>query len=191
MRVLVYDLETGGLDPHSCGITEIGAVTGDVLTGQICGRYQSYVKPEPTLLYNESALAVQGKSLDFLESNGRPIRTVFNELTSFVFDHIGAPISATAYAWKAAFDRDFMISHTKRLGLKYAPVPYSTICAMEAFKHGQRFHGLPKTTNAKLASACRAFGLPFDDSEAHAADYDAEMTFLALHHIIRGMKEAA
>lgn len=104
-HVICIDFETGGTDPQTCAITEVGAVAFRSDTFEEIWTYRSYIKPhytrkklvtalrskkraqegafrEESLLYEEKALQVSGITLDVLEREGKDITTVASELAA-------------------------------------------------------------------------------------------------------------
>lgn len=153
--IVVFDLETTGLDPESCEITEIGAVK--IINGQIKERFGSFVKtqhpiPEEvtrlTHITNEmiaDAPSLQDVILDFYNYTRGCIISGYNII---------------------GFDMQFIRKAANKFGLKFDnQIVDAFIIAKQA--------GL-RVTNYKLGTVAKALGVSLVD--AHRAYNDAQAT---------------
>jgi len=94
--IVCIDFETGGLDPRTHAITQIGMEILDPLTLKSIKTYSDYIKPYPkkerssgkvkklvsknkkeeNYLYDEKALSYTNITMDLLEEKGKPIQVV-------------------------------------------------------------------------------------------------------------------
>lgn len=154
-EIVVFDLETTGLDPEYCEITEIGAVK--IINGQIKERFGSFVKtqhpiPEEvtrlTHITNEmiaDAPCLQDVILDFYAYTRGCIISGYNII---------------------GFDMQFIRKAANKFGLKFDnQIVDAFIVAKQA--------GL-RVTNYKLGTVAKALGVSLVD--AHRAYNDAQAT---------------
>ena len=78
-NILVFDLETGGLNAKKCGVCSI---TFKVYGKDIIKTW--YIKPNPDLRYDSIAMKVNGLSLEKLEADGQTETDVVKEVYNFI-----------------------------------------------------------------------------------------------------------
>lgn len=171
---VVVDVETGGFNPKTDALLEIAAVFlsfdgGDSLEREDTVRY--HVKPFEGANLEPASLAVNGIDPD------HPLRPAIDERDALqrIFREVRRKIRdnrcnrAILVGHNAAFDLSFINEAIERSGIKRNPFhPFScfdtvTLCGV-AF--GQTV----------LSRAAAAAGIEFDESNAHSAAYDAEIT---------------
>ncbi len=171
---IVVDVETGGFNCKTDALLEIAAVTvrleddGTMSRGDTV-RY--HVKPFEGANLEPASLAVNGidpyhplrPAIDERDALQRVFRTVRQEIRDT------GCTRAILVGHNAAFDLGFLNEAIERTGIKRNPFhPFScfdtaTLCGVA---YGQTV----------LARAVQAAGLPWDESQAHSAAYDAEIT---------------
>ena len=181
MKILVFDLETGGLNAAKHGITEAAFVAGECQAGQFheIEAYSTVIGPTLGKEYDEEALAVQRRTMEDLKADGIPFNTWRGRADAFVKEHFGQTRECVAYAYNAAFDVRFLQAHC---GRNWCPVPFTAICAMHVFRHWLQVTGA-NAENGKLRSACQAIGLDWNEEDAHGALYDARQTARLVAHL--------
>jgi len=171
---VVVDVETGGFNASTDALLEIAAVLlkfdGDgILRREETFRY--HVKPFEGANMDPASLAVNGIDPD------HPLRPAIDERDALqrVFREVRRAIReanctrAILVGHNAAFDLGFLNEAIERAAIKRNPFhPFSsfdtaTLCGV-AF--GQTV----------LSRAVKAAGMEFDESSAHSAAYDAEIT---------------
>jgi len=171
---VVVDVETGGFNPGTDALLEIAAVfveTQDdgTLTRGTTVRY--HVKPFAGANMEPASMAVNGIDPD------HPLRPAIDERDALqrVFREVRRTVRdsnctrAILVGHNASFDLAFLNAAVERTGIKRSPFhPFSsfdtaTLCGVA---YGQTV----------LARAVRAAGLTWDESMAHSAAYDAEIT---------------
>lgn len=171
---VVIDVETGGFNPATDALLEISAVllrlndAGDLELGEQC-RY--LVKPFPGANLEPASLQVTGidpfHPLRADVDEDEALRRVFRDVRREVREHQCK--RAILVGHNAFFDLQFVNAAVGRSKIKRNPFhPFSsfdtaTLCGV-AF--GQTV----------LSRAVTAAGFPWDDTRAHSALYDAEMT---------------
>lgn len=171
---VVVDVETGGFNPKTDALLEIAAVFLSFDGGGSLGREDTvryHVKPFEGANLEPASLAVNGIDPD------HPLRPAIDERDALqrIFREVRRKIRdnrcnrAILVGHNAAFDLSFINEAIERSGIKRNPFhPFScfdtvTLCGV-AF--GQTV----------LSRAAAAAGIEFDESNAHSAAYDAEIT---------------
>lgn len=171
---VVVDVETGGFNAKTDALLEIAAVLldptpdGQILRSQTI-RY--HVKPFEGANMDPASLAVNGidpnhplrPAIDERDA----LQRVFREVRRAVRDH--GCSRAILVGHNAAFDLAFLNEALARTQIKRSPFhPFSCFdtVTLSGVAYGQTV----------LARAVKAAGLTFDESQAHSAAYDAEIT---------------
>ncbi len=152
-EVVVFDIETTGLSPQTCKITEIGAVK--VKDGEVIEVYNSLVNPGVPI--PEEVVRLTGIT-DEMVKNERPISEVLPEFLSFIGDRM-------LIAHNAGFDVSFIRRAAEDLGLPFTNAYLDTV-AMSHYVN-------PDLKKHKLNILAEYFGL--GDFNHHRASDDAEI----------------
>jgi ribonuclease T len=171
---VVVDVETGGFNPRTDALLEIAAVTLRMTeTGEL----------EPDETVSTHVQPFEGANLEpkSLEVTGidpwHPLRAARNEhdALSFVFQPVRRAVKesgctrAILVGHNASFDLGFVNAAVERSGIRrnpFHPFSYFDTVTLGALAYGQTV----------LARASRAAGLEWEQSEAHSAVYDTQMT---------------
>jgi ribonuclease T len=171
---VVVDVETGGFNARTDALLEIAAVLvdpqadGSLIRGET---FRYHVTPFEGANMEPASLAVNG-----IDPN-HPLRPAIDERDALqrIFREVRRAIReqgctrAILVGHNAAFDLGFLNEAMKRTGIKRNPFhPFScfdtaTLCGVA---YGQTV----------LARAVKAAGMLWDESQAHSAAYDAEIT---------------
>ena len=171
---VVVDVETGGFNCNTDALLEIAAVLVEVDGGGELARGETiryHVKPFEGANMEEASLAVNG-----IDPH-HPLRPAIDERDALqrVFREVRRAIRenrcsrAVLVGHNAHFDLGFLNKAVERSAIKRNPFhPFScfdtaTLCGVA---YGQTV----------LARAAIAAGLGWDETQAHSASYDAEMT---------------
>ena len=171
---VVVDVETGGFNSKTDALLEIAAVLVGTLPNGKYGRLETiryHVKPFEGANMDPASLAVNG-----IDPN-HPLRPAIDERDALqrVFREVRRAVKefncsrAILVGHNAAFDLGFVNEAIARTQMKRSPFhPFScfdtaTLCGVA---YGQTV----------LARAVKAAGLEWDESQAHSAAYDAEIT---------------
>lgn len=171
---VVVDVETGGFNARTDALLEIAAVLiGQQSDGRLdrIETVRYHVKPFDGANMDPASLAVNGIDPD------HPLRPAIDERDALqrVFREVRAAVRenscsrAILVGHNAAFDLGFLNEAIARTQMKRSPFhPFScfdtaTLCGVA---YGQTV----------LARAAQAAGLAWDESQAHSAAYDAEVT---------------
>jgi len=171
---VVVDVETGGFNCKTDALLEVAAVFVDFGDGGILTRGKTvryHVKPFPGANMEPASLAINGIDPD------HPLRPAIDERDALqrVFREVRQAIRANGCSravlvgHNAAFDLGFMNEAIDRSSIKRNPFhPFS--CFDTATLCGVAFG------QTVLARAVAAAGFEWDESSAHSAAYDAEIT---------------
>lgn len=171
---VVVDVETGGFNAETDALLEIAAVLvmpapdGSLVRGQ---SFRYHVRPFEGANMDPASLAVNG-----IDPH-HPLRPAIEERDALqrIFRDVRRAIRengcsrAILVGHNASFDLGFLNRAVERTGIKRNPFhPFScfdtaTLCGVA---YGQTV----------LARAVRAAGLEWDETQAHSAAYDAEVT---------------
>jgi ribonuclease T len=171
---VVVDVETGGFNPRTDALLEIAAVTLRMTD-------KGELEPDETI--STHVQPFEGANLEpkSLEVTGidpwHPLRAARNEhdALSFVFQPVRRAVKensctrAILVGHNASFDLGFVNAAVERSGIRrnpFHPFSYLDTVTLGALAYGQTV----------LARASRAAGLEWEQSEAHSAVYDTEMT---------------
>jgi len=171
---VVVDVETGGFNAQTDALLEIAAVIVEADPDGNLRRAETHryhVKPFEGANLDPASLAVNG-----IDPN-HPLRPAIDERDALqrIFRDVRAAIRdngctrAILVGHNAAFDLGFLNQAIARTQIKRSPFhPFScfdtaTLCGVA---YGQTV----------LARAVKAAGLAWDESQAHSAAYDAEVT---------------
>ena len=191
MRVIVVDLETGGLDANVHGTTEIAAlsctINADYSVAQVAS-FQQLVKPVSELAYTPIALRIQGRTLEYLDKYGVPEAEAWQGFTEFMRGEVADKItSGKLYAHNAVFDHAFlaaMQNRCKQGGRAISP-RCNFGCTKTLFHTCQSLGIYDDFLPSSLRSLCTQFGILLDSDAAHSALEDAQATAQVLARILR------
>jgi ribonuclease T len=171
---VVVDVETGGFNPATDALLEIGAVLlavdaqGELQPGETI-RY--HVKPFPGARLEPASLQVTGidpyHPLRQAVDEADALRGLFQRIRKEIKEHHCT--RAILVGHNAFFDLQFINAATERTGVKRNPFhPFSSFdtVTLAGVTFGQTV----------LGRAVAAAGFDWDDGQAHSALYDARMT---------------
>lgn len=170
MIVTGLDIETTGLDPKEHRIVEVAALSYELETEKLVHSYVQRVNPQRSI--QAEAQRVHGISLADLQHEPTwdlvaPIVHDILENADLIVAHNGD-----------AFDVPFINSEFVRIG--YTPITRSTFDTMI---HGRQATPIGKVPN--LGELCFAYGIDYDPSKAHAAEYDVSVMCQAFFNGLR------
>ncbi len=153
--IVVFDLETTGLNPENCEITEIGAVK--IINGQIKERFASFVKPKGEI--PEEVTRLTGITNEMVEHAPK----VEDVIADFYDYTRGCVISGHNVI---GFDMNFIKKAGLKCGLKFDNTLIDTLIIARQSQL--------RVPNYKLGTLVNALGLTLND--AHRAYNDAYAT---------------
>jgi DNA polymerase-3 subunit epsilon len=192
MRVIFFDLETGGLDPAKHPIIQIAAIAVDEQLNELA-------EFEAKILFklenaDQEALLKNCYDREVWEREGKVPAEVCSGLSMFfkryadvaMKSKAGKPYSVAQLIGhnSDSFDGPFLQQWYKRLD-QFMPAAFRTLCTYQrALHHFHERPDLPKPENFKLEGLCRYFGIPL--SNAHDAMADCRAT-LNMYRALRGV----
>lgn len=66
-KIVIFDLETGSVDPHTCQVTEFGAIAIDTVSMTVADKFSSLCKPVDMSLVQDEALRITNIKKEDLE----------------------------------------------------------------------------------------------------------------------------
>ncbi len=163
---VVFDIETTGLSPLNCKITEIGAVI--VKNGEIIDRYNTFVNPKVPI---PEEIVKLTSITDEMVADAPEIDKVLPEFLEFCGDRL-------LIAHNANFDISFIRAAADECGLPFAN-PYLDTVALSRYLN-------PELKRHKLDNLADYFGL--GNFNHHRACDDAEMLGLIFNKMAEKMQ---
>ncbi len=187
---IVYDFETGGLDPKKNPITEGAFIVLEPENLEEVFRYENHVQQYDDLYYEPKALEYTGKTFEMIQKEGIPLKQFVNDISAMFKKYVNGrkikyyPILVGHNS--ANFDRPFMRDIFSRMGLDIDD--YVDGCEEDTMKRciSKFRYATDKPADFKLGSCCQYFGIEL--FEAHKAMPDVEATadlFRALMQLFR------
>ena len=165
-EIVVFDLETTGLDPKTCEIIEIAAAI--VQNGEVKERYHTYVKPNSSIPYKITELT--GIS-DQTVANADCLENIFPAFLDFCGDR---PLCAH----NADFDVSFLNAACKKMGIK------KDFCSIDTVEMARAL--MPNLPKHKLNIVADALGLKFNH---HRASDDCDVLAVIFNNFVKRLKE--
>jgi DNA polymerase III epsilon subunit-like protein len=200
---IIIDLETGGLDPARCAVTEIGAIAFEQLRGTLVevDCFQTLVSPPDFLDITRDAATVQGHTAAELWEREAP--TEGKAMVAFAgffwkwFDT--TPYRRNAHriwAHNAGFDESFLRGIADRnratvgFPFLYDPLTHFS-CTLRLFQQQQAFGLWPEMEGViggggSLGKLCEAWGI--GRKEPHDAISDCRSTLAVLDRLQKRMR---
>lgn len=152
--VVVFDIETTGLDATKCEIIEIGAVK--IHNGKISETFETLIKP--TVAIPQEIVELTGITDDMVV-NAPNIKQVIPDFYKFCY-------GTTIIAYNIDFDYKFINIQGKKCGYLFDMKQIDALYLARAF--------IPGLKNFKLGTVCKKLGVSLEN--AHRAVHDAMAT---------------
>ena len=184
---VVVDVETGGFNSSTDALLEIAAVLLQIGA-------DGSLKPRETIRYHVKPFPGAGLEPASLEVTGidpfNPLRPAINEEEALrkIFKEVRTEVKAQScnrailVGHNAFFDQQFLNAAVKRTGIKRNPFhPFSSFdtVTLAGVAFGQTV----------LSRAVTAAGHSWDNSKAHSAAYDAEMTAILFCDVVNRFRD--
>jgi DNA polymerase III epsilon subunit-like protein len=195
MRVVFFDLETGGTNPQQHPIIQIAAIAVDREFNEL-GSFEAKIDFDIHLCDPE-ALTVNSYDAEVWEKESRPAPHVAQDFSRFlkqyadvrmVSQRIGREYFVAQLAGHnaASFDGPFIQEFYRQCGL-FLPGGYRVLDTLQrAMWH---FHDHPEHSprDFKLGTLCEHFGIQLDN--AHDALADVRATVALCRHLTQGITQ--
>lgn len=152
--VVVFDIETTGLDALTCEIIEIGAVK--IKSGKIVETFETLIKPKahiPDEIVNLTGIT------DDMVKDSHNIKQILPDFYKFCY-------GTTIMAYNIDFDYKFINIAGMKLGYNFDMPQIDAMYLARAF--------IPGLKNFKLGTVCKRLGVSLEN--AHRAVHDATAT---------------
>lgn len=177
-KILFFDLETTGLDDVINGIHQLGGCIE--IDGVVVEEFDFKIKPAKHLFIEDEALKVSGITRETIETYESE-SLVYQKFITMLSKHINKfdkQDKAFLSGWNNIhFDNRFLREFFIRQGDKFFGSWFWSnsidvmVLASEYLKHER-----PDMPNFKLVTVARELLPEIDESKAHDANYDIEMT---------------
>ena len=177
MKFIYIDVETTGLTCPESGLIQLaGAIEVD---GEVVEEFNFRVRPFPSDVVSEEALAVNGVNREDLPGHDDPERA-FSQFLHLLGRHVN-PFSRADKFHLVAYNADFDAEHLRAWFLKngdrffgswfwHPPLDVMTMAAAALM------HRRAELANFRLPTVARVLGFEVDESRTHDALYDAMLT---------------
>lgn len=182
MKVLIFDTETGGLDPKLHSVFSVGAVVGDLDTGKIIAQFEALNKLASVDAYKFTAKAVEihGITPQRAFDEGIPTTEIREKFMDLWQDH-GAQIIG---GHNCAFDVRMMAHQIYGIEPQQFEANF-TYRLLDSLPVVRLFTGNDNVkSGATLTQAVKAFNIDmteFGKNKFHAALFDSICCFKVLH----------
>ncbi len=182
MRALIYDTETGGLDHTKHSLFSVGALVGDLDTGEIIDMFEAYHKLPSTddYIYGAGAIEVHGITPDEAFENGLPTEEIRDRFLDLWYNN-GAAILG---GHNEPFDRRFVSSQLFDISLQEFEANF-TYRSLDSLPVLRLFTGHNEVKSGmSLQQAVKALKIDMSDfgkNKYHAALFDSIACFRVLH----------
>ena len=161
-EIVVFDLETTGLDPKTCEIIEIAAAV--VQNGEVKERYHTYVKPSVAIPYKITELTgITNQTVAGADS----LEKKFQGFLDFCGDR---PLCAH----NADFDISFLVAACNKLGIK------KDFCSIDTVEMARAL--MPNLPKHRLNNIADALGLKFNH---HRASDDCDVLAVIFNNFVQ------
>ncbi|PPE05077.1 DNA polymerase III subunit alpha [Entomoplasma ellychniae] len=170
-KIVFFDLETTGLSPEMDEIIEFGAIVYDPVN-RTEKKHSIFFKPKQPL---KNFIKDLTKITDeMLEKEGKDIIEDYGQIHEIIKDSI-------LVAHNANFDLGFLNNASIKAG--FGPIQntiFDTLAIVRLARTDFKYF--------RLGFICKKFGIMYDDTIAHRADYDAEVLFNLYQKIVFYLK---
>lgn len=161
----IFDTETNGL--NNCSVLSISFIISQY--DKVLAKETRYYFAKES--YNKKAIKVNGLTKEVIKSKrkGCSYPLYFEDDYNWLVDIMKKYRVNNIVAHNTNFDIKFLPRQIKE---KIEDNTYSIYCTM---KNNSKFVGIKKGNRYKypsLSEACKAYGINFDDNEAHSSEYD-------------------
>ncbi len=184
---VAVDVETGGFNPRTDALLELAGLWfyfDDRQNLQVDEPVNYHIKPFPNANMEPASMAVNG-----IDPH-HPLRIAVGEveaLTDF-FRRVRSALKesectrAILVGHNAAFDLAFLNAAVERCGIKRNP--FHPFCTFDTATLGGVAYG-----QTVLSRAVQAAAMPWDDSSAHSAVYDAQMSARLFCSVVNAFRD--
>ena len=179
MKEMFFDVETSGTDEKINGILQL---SGQIeLDGTVTERFDYKMKPFPDQIIEDDALEANGILRSEIEKFANPHNCYiqFTRMLSKYVDRFDRSDKITLIGYNSRFDDDFLREWFNRCGANKFMYgshfwwPAIDVANMVAVKYRKVRSQFP---NFKLMTVAKTLKIEVDESKAHEATYDMQVT---------------
>lgn len=179
-KLVVFDLETGGLDADLYPVIQIGAVA--LHEGEVVQSFERKLRFD-TAWCDPGSLEMNSYVPEVWEREAIEPAGAWREFAAFMKRHAGVKMIskknkpywiAQMVGWNVDFDMEFMKAQMKKFKI-FMPASYRALDAMQRMMWLCEETGCPRPENYKLTTV-HEFVAGVKHPGAHGADVDAKMT---------------
>jgi DNA polymerase III alpha subunit (gram-positive type) len=179
----MYDTETGGLDPEKNSLFSLGAMVGDLDTGEIIDSFEAFHRL-PSLedyIYDDGAIEVHGITPEEAFEKGISTEELQNLFSDLWFNTGAAIIGGHN---EATYDRPVVAHQLFNISVKEfeANFTYRSLDSLPVIRLYTGHDNVP--SGATLTQAVKALKINMDDfgkNKFHTSLFDAVAAFRILH----------
>jgi DNA polymerase III alpha subunit (gram-positive type) len=182
MRVLVYDTETGGLDAEKHSLFSLGALVGDLDSGEIIDMFEAFhrLPSVEDYVYTQRAIEVHGITPEEAFNNGISTDELQAKFSDLWFNNGAAIIGGH----NEPFDRRFVARQLFNISVPEFESNF-TYRSLDSLPVMRLYTGHDKVkAGASLEQATKALKIDMSDhgkNKYHAALFDSIACFRVLH----------
>lgn len=190
MRILIFDTETGGLEPAIHSVLSVGALVGDLETGEIVSQFECLhkMKSIDDYKYTAKALEINGLTPTQAFNDGLTTEEIRDKFMDLWHDH-GAQILG---GHNVDYDVEMMACQIykvtkKQFELNFTYRKVDSLPVMRLFTGNDNVKG-----GASLSQAVKALNIDmseFGKNKFHTALYDSICCFKILHKFRKVLSE--
>ena len=178
-KLLVYDLETTGVNHWQHGIHQISGMI--IIDGHIKETFDIKCKPHHSALIEQSALEVGGITLEQIQAYPDQI-TAYSQLVSILSKYVDKFNKADKFHLvgynNSSFDNQFLRAFFTQCFDKYFGSWFWADTIDVMVLASVELQGIrPTLPNFQLKTVANALDLVVDESKLHDAQYDLELTY--------------
>lgn len=184
---VVFDTETGGLDPLKNALLEVSFFLVDSKNFKVLDKLDFLVKPYDSLTVTKGALDANGISMAEVEADGLEKKEAYKRIVAFL---------KKGNNGKSAFTRPILVAHNTPFDLGFMDALFSgfndsifNYCTKQYICTQLETKKLEVLPNLKLKTCCEYFGI--DLINAHRASGDVAATVKLLEALITRMRNVS
>lgn len=179
-KIIVFDTETGGLDPLKHSLLQVGIMVCE--NGEVLDKKRINIVHET---YHVTPFAMKVNKLDLANHAGVTPAEAVEEIVAFVRAHFKKPAQVLGH--NVPFDVGFMKKLFQDTGVDYESVFSYRLLDTSSFARVLEFSGAIER-GGSLGQLAETFNIEFDKTALHDALVDCEVTYKLLIEMSKLLK---